>query len=116
VDAPFLIAVAVSLCFLTGLIVARMAACGASPRRMIAPVVELWLAFALWIATFRFLAAAAGPPAESGFAGMGDLAARLGALAGPARWLGIAGVIVSAGLCAHLIWSLRRALTADARG
>lgn len=113
-DAPFLIAVAVSLCFLSGLIVLRMAASGASPRRMIAPVVELWLALALWIATFHFLAAAAGPPADGGFAGLGDLAARLGALAGPARWLGLAGIIASAGLCAHLIWSLRRALAADA--
>jgi len=109
-DAPFLILVAINLCFLSGLIIYRMAAHGAPLARMALPVIELWVTFALWIAIFRSLAAVIGAPeGASPIAELSDLGWRIARLPVATRsWL-LGGAGISLALLAHLLWSLSKA-------
>lgn len=112
-DFSFLIAVGAVLCLLSGLIAVRMGSAGATPRQIAPPVVELWLVLALWVAIFYGLGAALRTPAGgSPWEELSDLGARLGALSGPVKWWGAAGVVVALAACWHLFGSLRRAMGA----
>lgn len=112
-DFSFLIAVGAVLCLVSGLMVVRMGSAGAAPRRIAPPVIELWLVLALWVAVFYGLGAAVGTPAgESPWEELRDFGARLGALSGPAKWWGAAGVVLGLVACWHLFRSLRRAMSA----
>jgi hypothetical protein len=117
VDASFLAVVFVSLCLLSGLIVVRLGAGGASAPRILVPVAELWITFGLWILLFRSLAAVAGTPhGASGVDELHDIGARLAALTGAQRWWMAAVAAVAVALCGHLLWSLRRAMATDHLG
>ena len=108
-DAAFLIVIGISLCFLSAMIAARMAAAGAPARRIAVPVAELWLVFVLWIAVLKSLSSSIGMPVGGGQADeLRDLASRLSGLPGPARLWVLAGGSASVALLAHLMWSLRR--------
>jgi hypothetical protein len=109
VDTGFLAAVAIALCFLTGMVVVRLGAAGESSRRIAVLVAELWLAVVLWIVIFWSLAAATGiPEGTGGVEHVRELGARLAALPSTTRLLTIAGVVASIALVAHLMWSVRR--------
>ena len=111
-DTAFLIVVAVGLCFVSAMIAARVVARGAPVRRVALLVAELWVAFILWIAVLGLVCRAVGEPSGDGAqAEVSDLAARLGALEGPARLWAVAGAAASVALLGHLVWSLRRLMS-----
>jgi hypothetical protein len=113
VDTAFLILVLVSLSLLSGLIVCRMGASGASAGRVILALVELWLAFALWVAIFRGIAAQVGVPAGEGpLAELGVLGRGLATLSAASRGLVAGGLGVSLAMLVHLLWRL---VTSDLR-
>ena len=115
-DAAFLIVIGVSLCFLSAMIAARMAATGARVRQIAFPIVELWLVLLVWILVFRALSNAVGTPAgASAGAELSDLASRLSHLPSAERLWVVAGLAASVGLVAHLAWFLRRILCRDIR-
>ncbi len=115
-DASFLIVVAVALCLLSGMIVARMAAGGAPPRRIAVPIAEIWLVFILWIAIFGSLSRAIGTPVGAGEAAeLYDLLGRFAALHGSARLWAIAGAAVTVAIVTHLMWSLQRTMSQHIR-
>jgi hypothetical protein len=117
VDTGFLVLVAVSLCFLSGLIAQRMHAGGRPAREIAVLVVELWVAFGLWIAIFRSLAARIGAPAGEGALGeLDQLGRRIASLPAPDRWMMLGGTVLGAAILVHLLWSLSRAMRGDAGG
>jgi len=116
VDTAFLIVVAVSLCFVSAMIAARVVARGAPARRAALPVAELWLAFFLWIAVLGSVGRAVGAPiGGDARTNASDFVARLGALDGSARIWAIAGVVASVAVLGHLVWSLRRLMSGSIR-
>jgi hypothetical protein len=116
VDTAFLIVVAVSLCLVSAMIAARVAARGAPARRVALLVGELWLAFILWVSVLASVCRAVRAPSGGGArAEASDLAARLGALEGPVRLWAIAGAAASVAVLGHLIWSLRRLMSGSIR-
>jgi hypothetical protein len=116
VDAAFLIVVAISLCLLSVLIVARMGAGGASARNIALPVAELWLAVALWVALLRSVSVAIGTPVGTGAGSeLRELASRFARLDAAARTWSIAGAVAAVGVVAHLMWSLRRTMSQQIR-
>jgi len=116
VDAAFLVVIAVSLCFLSGMIAARMAASGVRPRQIALPIIELWLTLLVWFLVFKAVSTSVGAPAGGSAGGeVADLVSRLSDLSSPDRLWVMAGLAASVGLVAHLIWSLRRILCRDIR-
>jgi hypothetical protein len=109
VDVSFLIAVVIALGLVSLMMALRLGAGGASGRRLLQALAELWAVVALWIALFWWLSSAMGPPAGAGgMAELRELPARLARLPASARlgaaaWLAVclAGII-------HLMSSLRR--------
>ena len=108
-DVSFLAVVAVALCFMSAMIVLRMAAGGVPASRIALSIAELWLTFVIWVAVFQTIGRAAGAPAGSGeVAELRTLASRLAGVSGAARlWL-LLGDGASVALAAHLMWSLSR--------
>jgi hypothetical protein len=112
VDAAFLVVVGMALCLLSGMIVFRMGAAGVPTGRIVLPIIELWIVFALAIVLFSRLSGGIGTPVGVGGAGEArDLGSRLAALEGMGRMWALAGVTVSVVLLAHLMWMLRRAMS-----
>jgi hypothetical protein len=117
VDAAFLIVVGINLCFLSGLIIYRMRTLGATVRRTAGPVIELWVAFALWIGVFRALSARIGAPGSEGAVGeLGQLGHRLLDLPTFTRGWVLGGVGIAMGLLVHLLWTLSRVMRGGAGG
>lgn len=113
-DAAFLVVVGIVLCLLSGMVIFRMAASGASARRVLPPVAELWVAVAVWVAIFRWLSGTIGTPVGAGGgAELRNLASRLWALHGLACLWAIAGLAFSLLLVAHLMWTLRASMCRD---
>jgi len=109
VDVSFLAVVAVALCFMSAMIVLRLAASGAPASRIAVSIAELWLSLAIWVAVFRALGRTIGPPAGSGEAAeLRTLTSRLAEVSGATRvWLFL-GLAASVALAGHLMWSLGR--------
>ena len=115
-DTGFLIVVAISLCFVSAMIAARVVARGAPARRVALLVAELWLAFILWIAVLGSVGRAVGAPiGGAARAEVSGLTIRLGALDGSVRVWAIAGAVASVAVVGHLIWSLRRLMSGSIR-
>ena len=115
-DASFLIAVAVALCLVSGMIAARMAAAGAPARRIAVPIAEIWLVFVLWIVIFGSVSRAIGTPAGTSEATeLRDLLGRFSALEGASRLWALAGAAVSVAIVTHLMWSLQRTMSQHIR-
>jgi hypothetical protein len=117
VDISFLIVVAVTLLFVTAMVIFRMLASGATARQIAFPVIELWVTLILWVAIFRAVSAAIGTP-EGGGAGweLGDLGTRIARLPASTRiWL-FSGVGVAVALLVHLLWTLGRAMRGNGSG
>jgi hypothetical protein len=111
-DAAFLVVVGMALCLLTGMVVFRMGAAGVPTGRIVLPIIELWVVFALAIALFSRLSGGIGTPVGVGGAGEArNLASRLAALDGMGRMWAAAGLTVSVALLAHLMWMLGRAMS-----
>jgi len=109
VDTAFIIVVAVALCFLSAMIVLRMAAGGVTSARIAVSIAELWLTVIIWIAVFYTIGNSTAGLADSGQAanlrGLDSLLAGVPRAARP--WL-LSGVAASLALAAHLMWSLSR--------
>ncbi|MGD0111307.1 MAG: hypothetical protein ABSD48_05535 [Armatimonadota bacterium] len=116
-DIPFLIVVAVTLLFVTAMVIFRMLASGATARQIAFPVVEVWVTLILWVAIFRALSAAIGTPEGVSAGGeLGDLGARVARLpAGTRTWL-LSGAGIAAALLVHLLWTLGRAMRGHEAG
>ena len=112
-DAPFVIVLVAALGLLSVLIGVRLAAGGATRRRIIGLVIELWVVFALWVGVLALLRSAVGEPTGAGWREeLSDLVSRLSAVkAGVGCWLAAAAAVGAAG-CVHLLLSLRRAMGA----
>lgn len=110
-DAAFLIVVGAALCLLSVLIGVRLAAGGASARQISAPVIELWVVFALWTAVLAATRSAVGAPAGATvWEEMRHLGNRLADLKAGVRYgLGI-GLAVGLAACVHLVVTLGRAM------
>lgn len=115
-DVAFLIVVAINLCFLSGLIIYRLRAGGATAWQIALPVIELWVAFILWIAIFRSLSAAIGTPEAASAGGeLQRLGERITKLpAATKTWL-VAGVGISLAILIHLLWSMGRVMGGSIR-
>lgn len=111
-EAPFLLAIGVGLCVLSGMIVVRLAAAGASGPRVAIGVVEVWLALGLWVAVLSSLLSPAGPAAAAAPERLGGgvrafLADTVSLLAAARPWQK-AAIVMSLVLAGHLMWSLGR--------
>lgn len=113
-DVPFLIVVAVTLLFMTAMVIFRMLTSGATARQIAFPVIELWVTLILWVAIFRALSGAVGTPAGGGAGGeLSDLGTRIARLpAGTRTWL-FSGAGIAVALLVHLLWTLGRAMRGE---
>jgi hypothetical protein len=108
-DMSFLVVVAVALGLVSVMIGLRLAASGASSRRVALMIAEVWMVVAAWIGLFGWLSAAMGTPAGAGGPiEVRALPARFAHLSAASRAAAAVGLVVCIGLIAHLMRAVGR--------
>jgi len=111
VDAGFLVLVAITLAFVSLLVVARMKSAGAPNRRAALLLAELWVVFAIWLGVLWAAATKLGvEPGAGGPPEAKTLLRHVAALGGAERALLVLGLLLGIAVFIHLMWALPRAM------